>query len=906
MTGDDRRPRLRGRSGVLADLQGLVGAVRRGDSGDLVIVGEPGAGRTVLLDDVCRQAAGLVVLRAWGVPTESAIRFGGIRRLLGQALHEEAGDRARLGDAVVDVLAGRAAERPVLVLVDDVQWLDAESVEALGYAARRLVHDSRRCGGIGFVLTARSGASVVDDLADLTTRVLEPLDEFACRAVIEDISVVDVPVGVVADLAEGTAGNPRALVELTGLLPAGQLLGTEPLADPLPIGPRSAAAFGSGFAALDIQGQHAATVLAADTEGDRAAVIRALELGGHDVDGFDAVEAMVMQAGGCRHPLVRSACYEIASPAARRRAHLALTVALAAPDDTDLRAWHRAAADAAAPDELAHDLEAAAGRARRRSGHAGAAALLARSAALSSSGPERCRRSVLAAAEAVAAGRSEQALALLVAAERDDHDGSQAARIAVLRGEVELRGGVITHAYAVLTGAAERLESAPAVVEALVSAGEAAGLSGDVHRLCAAADRADALSDGSEGVDVVALVDLLVGSAAVLAGDDRGTGRLRLAVDAVDACRSARTVARIAMATMLLGDDTATHSIARRAIEMAAATGEDVVVPQALEYVVGADLFRGAFDAASAHAAEAIALADRYGQDNSGTVLRAYLALIGAFRGDETAVRLHAADAWGRATANGLGLATAIATWALAMVDLGAGRAEVAADRLNRLAEAGPGAGHPVVALLSMPHRVEALVQSDEPDLTTATIVTAAYAEWADRSGQSWAQALAARCQAMVADGDEAEAYYRRALTLHGRNGRPFDRARTELGFGELLRRRRSRGAARVMLQSAWEAFDRLGAGLWEQRARAELRATGQSVAVTPESGPPGTDLTAQERRIAQLVASGATNREVAAQLFLSPRTVDYHLRKVFVRLGISSRIELAALPWPDEPAVRA
>jgi DNA-binding NarL/FixJ family response regulator len=341
-------------------------------------------------------------------------------------------------------------------------------------------------------------------------------------------------------------------------------------------------------------------------------------------------------------------------------------------------------------------------------------------------------------------------------------------------------------------------------------------------------------------------------------------------------------------------------------VSAARSAGAAGSVSHALEYLVNAEIWRGAYASAEAHAQDGLRLALETGQGNSACHLMAYLALVAAFRGEEETCRARAREALNRAAAHGLGLSAALASWALAILDLATGHPSDAEARLTRIARAGPGTGHPVIALLSIPHHVEAIAGSPagDADAARAAAMLDVFDRWATDTGYAWSGALVARCRALLATtAHEADRHFREALRLHGRSARPFDRARTELLYGEALRRARRRADARVHLRSAVETFEQLGAGVWATRARDELRATGERVAASPPSDGQ-VRLTPQELQIARSVAEGATNREVAARLFLSPRTVDYHLRKVFTKLGITSRIELARLnltgPPPD------
>jgi DNA-binding CsgD family transcriptional regulator len=313
------------------------------------------------------------------------------------------------------------------------------------------------------------------------------------------------------------------------------------------------------------------------------------------------------------------------------------------------------------------------------------------------------------------------------------------------------------------------------------------------------------------------------------------------------------------------------------------------MLPYVLEFLARAEAVDGRYAAAAAHANEGLVLAHETGQQNSVCHLHASLALIAALQGREDECRSHATAALELATARGLGYQAALADWALARLDLSLGRPEEALVRLSALAAAGPGEGHPFVRLVSTPELVEAAVRAGQPATAQAALVE--FERFARETAPPWALALVARCRGLMSAGGAAERHFKAALRLHGEGARPFDRARTELAFGEFLRRDGRRKEARLHLRAALDALERLGAAAWAERARDELRASGETAR---ERDPSTADqLTPQERQIVRFVAEGSTNKQVAAQLFLSPRTVDHHLRNVFLKLGISSRAEL-------------
>jgi DNA-binding CsgD family transcriptional regulator len=462
------------------------------------------------------------------------------------------------------------------------------------------------------------------------------------------------------------------------------------------------------------------------------------------------------------------------------------------------------------------------------------------------------------------------------------------------RGLVELRCGVATTACELLGEAAALLAPRdPAfALRVLLEAAEAAAYAGDLGRLTAIGRTAEELDfAGAASADTLRIIAYLRGMGRMLDGDTAGAAPLlREAVIAGRRATDPVAVLQGGIAAAMLGADSAAHALHARAVERARADGDDALVAHALEFLVNADIFHGRYETAARHAVDGRALADEAGHLTVACQHTASLALVEALRGRPTASREHAIVALEHATGHGLGLPAAVASWALAVADLSEGRPREAADRIRALAAAGPGAGHPLVSLLAVPHLVEAAACCG--DRRPAADALAAFERFARHAGQPWAEALVARCRGLSSTGEKADEHFRRAVVLHARAGRHFDRARTELLWGQALRLERRRADGHPHLRAALEAFERLDAGAWTERARAELRATGEAARSRrePEAA---NRLTPREREIVELVATGATNREIAAHLVLSPRTVDHHLRQVFAKLGISSRAEL-------------
>ena len=903
---------LFGREAELAAVEGLITRAGSSRSGTLVVRGEPGVGKSALLEYAIAHATGIRVLRAGGIEAESELAFAALHQLLRPVLdqigrlpepqavalagalglsHTSVEDRFLIGVAVLSVLAEAAEQQPLVCVIDDAQWLDRPSAAALAFAARRLDAE-----GVVMLFAARDGEVRRFEGDGLGELALGRLDAQAAASLLAERVLTALSPDVRDRLVESAGGNPLALIELSGLLSAEQLAGRAALPDPLPQGAQIERVYLGRAHRLPAEAQQLLLLVAADDTGSLATVLRAAATLGIEPDALDASElAGLVRAFDGRiefgHPLVRSTLYRDATFAQRQAVHRALAAVLDAEQDADRRAWHRAAASPGQDEEVAGELEHAARRARRRSGFAAAGRALERAAELSSDDGARGRRLVAAAQDAWLAGSREHALALLDRAHRLVSDPAVRAEEMHLRGTIELRCGVPAEAATILAaGAAEVAPVTPATaIEMLVEAAQAASYAGDAAQIVEFGRRASALS-GDDDPDQRFTVDVIVGIGSLLAGDTAsGVPLLREALALAERFQDPRRLVHAGACAGYLGEEATEHELYGRAVARARESGAVGSLPYVLEYLARSEAVDGRYATAAAHATEGLRLARETGQENSVCHLLASLALIAALQGREEECRWHAAQALDLATARGLGYQSALAEWALARLDLGLGRPAEALARLAELAAAGPGKSHPFVKLVSAPELVEAAVRAGQPAAAQAALLE--FERFARDAAPSWALALVARCRGLLSAGDAAERHFLEALRHHGESARPFDRARTELVFGEYLRREGRRTHARAHLRSALDAFERLGAGAWAERARAELRASGEKAR---RRSPTAIDqLTPQELQITRLVAEGATNKEVAARLFLSPRTIDYHLRKIFTKLGIASRAEL-------------
>jgi DNA-binding CsgD family transcriptional regulator len=898
---------LHGREADCAAVSGLIDAARVSRSGVEVVRGEPGVGKTALLAYAADQARGLPLLRGTGVESEVNLPFAALHQLLYPVLGRlpalPAPQAAALGGAfgitpgrsddpflvavaVLTLLADVAGETGLVCLVDDAQWLDQSSADVLVFTARRL-----NAEGIVLLFAARDGEQHAFAAPGLPERRLAGLDPRSAAALLDE-AAPGLDRQVRTHLVEHTAGNPLALLELPALLNPGQRAGAEPLPEPLPVGRTLQRIFAERVRRLPAATQRLLLVVAAEETGNLTTVLRATADAGDGLDALDAAErsGLIGVHDGrvrFRHPLVRSAVYQGATFSARRDAHRALAGILQGADDADRRAWHRAAAAVDHDDDVAASLEESADRARVRGGVAAAADALARAAELTSSDAERGRRLLAAAQDAWLAGRRDRAADLLAAADAIPLGVAQQALAKQLGGLIELRRGVPERAYRLLVdGAAPVLDRDPhTALETLVLAGEAASVIGDPALVGEVGRLALQATPGTSPDDVL-MARMLGGMAVALTGDSAGgTAMLR---DVVAGARSFREPAKLlwaARAAWYLGDLDVALSLLTRGADNARASGAIGMLSSMLDRVASMQAVAGRAAEAEAAADEGLELAGEFGLD-AGNALSS-LALVGAIRGDEEACRSAAARAHALAEARRLRIVEAAADWALGLLELGLGRPGQAFDKLITLAAP---AGHPGILLWAVPDLVEAAARSGRPEDCRAVLER--FARWVTAGGLAVPAAALSRCRGLLAEGDAAIEHFTAALGHDRRAGRPLERARSELSLGEALRRRRRRTEARKHLRDALATFELIGAAPWAERARTELRASGESA----RRRDPSTvqTLTPQEMQIARFAGAGDSNSDIAAKLFLSRRTVEYHLRKAYIKLDITSRADLA------------
>ena len=903
------RPILHGRAQECAVVDRMIEAARTGSSDVLVVRGEAGVGKSALLDHVAA-TEGMTVLRATGVEAESELSYAALHQLLhpvlGHAtqipapqsaalrgafgLHDGQPERFRVALAVLSLLAEAAEERPLLCLVDDAQWLDRPSTDALLFCARRLEAE-----GVVLLFAARDGEPPSFDAPGLADLRLAGLPDDAAAELLAACAPAGLAPAVRDELVRLTRGNPLALTELPGALDPAQLAGRRSLSDPLPLTRAVEQAYLRRVRLLPPDTQVLLDVAAAEDAGNVAAVLAAAAALGHPAEALDEAERaglVAVTADGLkfRHPLVRSAIYGAATYSRRRSVHRALADVLDTDEQRDRRAWHRAAAVIGTDESAAVELEHAAQRARDRGAPATAGAALARAAELTPEAGMRAGRLLAAAVAFRDGGSLDRMGALLDAAALLGRDPVHRADVAYQRAHLERVSGVLVRAYELLVPAIDEVAPVdPArAARMLAIAGLVAADAQDLPRLREAAARAERLAppDGAVPFDT----QWVRGVCAVMSGD--AARATPLIIDAAEHARRRGHPGDLLLAgtaTMFLGDDLLCAELFARGIQVARRLGTPAGLAVLLGPAAMVDMWNGRFASAAADATEGVRFAELVGAPNLATLGRGVLAWVEAVQGRPEPSRAHAASALGPALDHGYAAAASVATWALGLAELGAGRPEEALSTLLPLATPGSGRHHVTVALCACGDLVEAAQRAGETAAVTASLE--ALERLATATGQRWAGAVATRCRAVLGDADADEGFIA-ALDLHAGSTRPFEHARTALLYGEHLRRQRRRADARPHLRAALETFSRLGAEPWAARARGELRASGETARRRDPSAV--TQLTPQELQIVRIVTTGATNREVATQLFLSPRTVDYHLRKVFLKLGLSSRAELA------------
>jgi DNA-binding CsgD family transcriptional regulator len=902
---------LIGRETEQAALARVLDSVRGGLSATLVLRGEAGIGKTSLLEWTIDSAKDLREVRVVGIESEMELGFAALHQLVRpflpalnrlpgpqqKALASAFGlsdgaapDRFLVGLAVLTLLSEIANDQSLLCVIDDAQWLDQTSAEVLAFAARRL-HADR----IGFLFAVRDPSERTIDLAGLDSVIVRGLEPPAVRELLSDLVSGSLDRSVREQIADRAAGNPLALVELTRGLTGEQLAGMEWLPDPLPVGADIQRRYWRRVAALPADLQELLLLAAAEPSGDRALFERAADYlqldrsNGH----LNSVDSLVDLHGRVtfRHPLIRSAVYRGATDSARRKVHAAIAAVSDREFAADRIAWHLASAAVAPDEEIAAALELSADRAKRRGGYAAGAAFLRRSAELTPDVGRRAKR-LLAAAEAeFAVGGANRALALLDKASPDLHDPRHQAAALQLRGGIQNAFGDGHKGWATLLQAAELLmpldprAGRDTLLEALIAAfysgtrarGEALAVARDV---------------GSASRDPT-IADLILDGYTALLTDGPAAG-LPLHQQAVDALLEPDVPVDEEIRWLGLGmfaaaerfDLEAWHALANRWVALCRERGALMTLPLALDYLGTWQSLTGRLDAAEASNAEGREILSATGNpDRLGT--RAVEILVPTWRGHADLVRSGATSLIRDSLERDQGAGVFYAHYALTVLEISMRNYEVALGHARTLLDD----NGPYFGAIILPEAVESAVHCDDQE--TAAIALDRLATRARSSGTELALGLFARCQALTSlDGDNEE-FFAEAVERLSRTRVSSELARTHLLFGEWLRRQRRRSEARHQLRTAFTAFEAIGATKFAERASLELAATGAHARKRTVDN--SDQLTVRETQIAQLVATGATNAEIAAQLFISASTVEYHLKHIFQKRGITSRVMLAA-----------
>jgi DNA-binding CsgD family transcriptional regulator len=899
-----------GRASEREVLDGLLENVRGGQSAVVVIRGDAGIGKTAMLRYASRQASGFRIEKIAGVEAEMELPFAGLHQLCARMLDRLDGlpepqrdalrvalglssgaapDRFLVGLAVLSLLSAVAEERPLLCLVDDAQWLDAASGEVLGFVGRRLVAESV---AIVFAVRQPGHRRDFDGLPELQ---LGGLDEQDARTLLTSAVPGRLDDGVRNRIVAEIRGNPLALLELPRSMSAAELAGgfELPAAGDLPSHIENH--YLRRVDALPDATQRLLLLAAAEPVGDPTLLWRAAQKLRIATSALAPAEAAdLLEIGGrvrFRHPLVRSAVYQAAPLGDRQRVHDALAEVSDAEADADRRAWHRALAATALDEDVAAELEHSAGRAQTRGGLAAAAAFLERSAALTDDPARRARRALAAARAKHQAGAPEAALALLASAHAGPLDELQRARADLLRVEITFTSNRGRDAPALLLGAAKQLEpldvtlARETYLEALMAAQFAGRFAGGAAREVAEAARAAPPAPSPRAPDL-----LLDGLAVMITeGHTAAAPLLKRAVNEfrtgdIAANGGFRWLWLAEEAAIELWDHAAWHQLAAREIELVREAGALTVLPLALSANIVAQIFAGELGAAASLIDEV-----KITTEATGSQLAPYGPLIlAAWRGREAELSALIEATLNEAVPRGEGIGVSTTQWANALLQNGLGQYESALGAALHLLE--PPKRLDATVNWVLPELIEAAARCGRPQLARDALEQ--LSEMARAGGTDWALAVEARSRALLTEDDAAEDLYREAIERLARTRVRGEHARAHLLYGEWLRREGRRRDARDQLRTAHRMFTDMGIEAFAERARRELLATGETVRKrTVESRD---ELTAQEWQIARLARDGLSNPEIGARLFLSARTVEWHLRKVFVKLGIRSRRELA------------
>ncbi|HEV3211990.1 MAG TPA: AAA family ATPase [Acidimicrobiales bacterium] len=877
---------------------------RRG--GALVLHGDPGVGKTALLDRAVRQGSEFRVVRTAGVEGEMRLPYAALQQLCAPSIHllehlpppqQDAVVVAfglgegrppevfLVGLAVLGLLSKLAEERPLLCIVDDAHWLDDGSARALAFVARRLLAER-----IALVFSTRTMGGLLAGLPELH---VEPLGHRDSRALLDSILPVRLDETVLERILLETRGNPLAIVEMPrGLTPA-QLAGGFGVLTDRSLSDGIEASFARRLATLTPPARQLLLVAAAEPLGDPALLSKAAELLGIPRSAVHEVEALGLVAFGAevafRHPLARSAIYQAAQPDERRRVHRALAEATDGAAHPDRRAWHLGQGASLPDEEVAIELEHSAARAQARGGFAAAAAFLERSAALTPAAPRRAGRALAAAQAMLQAGAFDDATRLVATAEDGGLTELERARAALVRGRIAFLVSRSSDATDALLQAADQLREVDedlareTYLEALSTAIFAGPLAkpGAASRDVAEAARAAPTAQAPRVSDLLldGLVTVLTDAYASAVPTLQAARR---AIDGVSTTEQLRWLWATTVSSLLLWDDDGWESLSDRHSSIVRETGALSELPIALSHRGQLHVFAGELESA-ATLQEAIQEVTRL----TGSPLAPYhAAALTAMCGRESEATQFLTAARAEVQRRGEGAGLSFMDWAESLLYNGLGRYAQALAAARRVFE------HSQLVELNwaLPELIEAAIRVGDRDLAEAA--GRCLSDRTRASGTEWALGIGARSQALLAHGDRADELYREAIDRLARTRLAVDLARSHLLYGEWLRREQRKKDGRVQLRTAYDLFVRFGMQGFARRAEAELRATGDRA--RRRDADTHAHLTPQEQRISELVAEGATNKDIAAQIYVSPATVEYHLHKAFRKLGVTSRTQLA------------
>jgi DNA-binding CsgD family transcriptional regulator len=906
---------LLGRHSERGVLDRLIGGARAGRSGVTIVRGEPGIGKTALLEHAVESASDLRVARAAGAESEIDLPFAALHQLCAPMLDRldrlprpqrdalaitfglsegDVPDRFFVGLAVLGLLAEATEERPLVCVVDDAQWLDKASAQALAFAARRLLAES-----VVMIFACREPVEALRGLPEL---VIERLADSDARQLLRSVLLGPLDERVCEQVVAETRGNPLALIELTRGLSVGELAGGFGLPVASSLESRIEERFLRRLEDLPDGCQRLLLLAAADPTGDPALVWQAAKHLGVAGSVLEPAESDGLLTVGprirFRHPLVRSAVYRAASAGERRNAHLALAEATDSRWDPDRRAWHLAEAAAGADEEVAAELERSAQRAQARGGIAAAAAFLERAVALTPDCSLRAERALTAAQTKYDAGAFDDALALLGTAEADAVDERHQARVSRLHAQLVFASRRGSDAPPLLLEAARRFESLdPGLArETYLEALSAVLYVGRLASRVDVVEVSKAALGGPSAPMPPGPLDLLLQGMAIshTEGYVAGAPILKEALSAISRAPERLQERWVALAGHVASDswdDEAWELLSRGQLERAREAGALTALPFIIPN-------RAVLLALSGDLGEAASLIDelRAVSEATGIDVPAYTALrVAALRGDEDEHSELTETAVRDAVDRGEGLALIVSESTSAMLYNSLGRFDAALDAIRQVIDR----PHETGSTRALPELVEAAARCGELDLARRTLDR--LIETTRASGTDWALGTEARCHGQLVDGDAAESLYREAIDRLGRTRVRVELGRAHLLYGEWLRRERRRADAREQLRTAHGMFTAMGVEAFARRAERELSASGENVRKREVES--HTELTAQEARIAQLARDGVSNGEIGARLFMSRRTVEYHLSKVFAKLGINSRHELdLVLPREQTP----